>query len=204
MVRHGSIRRIFMKTAGGVIILVSMILYFGCAGPDRDVDIPSGIILGGCPPEESRDSIINPTAGFDGIVLTPGQDLIFQIDEQWPSKWLFWDNLVSKFPSASVKLRIKIDAKGEILERLELACETNPAAGDTIWEAARTWRFQPGGREGELCYIFNASQSEILIDRSRMKPVEGYEQCTLKWGRIHCIYKKNKKYEYKILYGNCE
>jgi len=195
----GLMKRINHILATTIAVMSCAALYFGCAGDDET----ETLIGPGCP-EAVRDTMIIPTAGLEGVTLTPGQELVFQIDKKRTRKPLFWDDLVRRFPDAWVQITVEINCAGDIVRWVDRKYELNRAAFDMIWDAVRTWKFTPCTCEGEMCYIFNTRSSEVIIDRSNMHPVRGKERCPITIGQLHRVYRKDRTYRFTPMYGSCQ
>lgn len=173
--------RLRVLKAIGVFGLV-ICLATGC----EDEPAPTGVpTLQGCP-RPVADTMSVPAPGLAGVVLSPGAELIFQIDGR-RSRALIWDSLRTNFHDAYVDISVEIDLDGNVTQYEILDEEGQPGATDAIWAAVSTWRFQGGCYLGTLRYIFNVSSSEIIIYRSGLRRAPGYENCQINIGRLHNV-----------------
>ncbi len=139
----------------------------------------------GCP-RPVADTVSVPAPGLIGIVLSPGAELVFQIDGR-RSRALIWDSLRTNFHDAYVDINVEIDQQGRVTQYDVLDEEGQPGATEEIWKAVSTWRFQGGCYLGAIRYIFNVSSSEIIIYRSGLRRAPGYENCEINLGRLHDV-----------------
>lgn len=171
-------------TALASLMVATLIVIVG--GGCEDQSAPTGIPSEqGCP-RPVADTVSVPAPGLAGIVLSPGAELVFQIDGR-RSQSLIWDSLRTNFHDAYVDMRVTIDEEGRVIEYELIDEEGQPGATEEIWEAISTWRFSGGCYMGNLRYIFNVSSSEIIIYRAGLRRAPGYEHCEINIGRLHNV-----------------
>ena len=182
--------------------LISIAVFIACEETPIQSPLPTDQ---GCPlPLDSTISV--PAPGMGGIVLTPGPELVFQIDLGNPHhKGLFWDRYRRLFRGANVKIVIEIDEAGDVIRYDPDLSDDDyqPAAFDSVWAAVKTWRYQGGCLQGKICFVFNPSSKRIMIDDSGLNPVPGYEDCRIKRKLLHGVYRKSSQHQFFPVPGRC-
>jgi len=180
------------------LLVLFLALCIGCGEKDK---VPTGPIGEGCPPE-APSKVDIPAAGLQGIVLTPGEQLVFEIDRLRTTNRLLWDNFVRRFPDANIEMAIIISPLGDVVRYTDHDFGRNPAAFDLIWSAVRTWKFKDPCRSGRLRLVFNASASRITIYKGSLDPTPGYEQCPCSTGVLYRIENRDPRYRVTPVYGD--
>ncbi len=178
-----------------IVIMALFTILVGCDSERRD-PLP---LHQGCEPE-NVDSLQLPTAGLSGVILTPGPELVFQIDKPRCQRYLSWDSWVQRYPMAYVTMWVEIDEQGRVVKCVERDYGQWPAAFEALWSSVRTWRYMGRCRSGRLGFAFSASASEIRIDASRMTTAAGYEECRWTLGQLHRVVRNNRQYRFHVRY----
>jgi hypothetical protein len=147
-----------------------------------------------------------PAPGMSGIVLTPGPELVFQINMRHRyHRGLFWDRYRRLFRGTNVKIVVEVDASGDVLRYDVEASDDDyqPAAFDMVWAAVKTWRYEGGCLYGTICFVFNPASKKIMIDDSGLIPVPGYEDCRIRRGLLHGVYRKSSQHQFFPVRGRC-
>lgn len=146
----------------------------------------------GCPTDIIEDTPDLPRPGTKGIRLTTGEDMLFEIDlsKKTDMRPLDWKSL-RQFPRAYVEITVRIDTTGRIARNyVDMDDFGSGAAGDSIWNALRTWRYKLY-KSGLLSFAFNVSENKILIDVRQLTTANRYRKCSVKNKILYYI--SNKK-----------
>jgi hypothetical protein len=182
---------------GAVSVLLAL-PFVGCNpfGSDEIPDVPPDQ---GCPhPELPEPEIVS--AGLHGIVLTPGQKLIFQIDKSRTMHPLFMDKLVRQFGPVDIMITVEINKKGDIVKYTDFDYRGHKAAFDSIWASVKTWKYMGNCLEGELKLTFNTSSLVIYYNDDNLVPVEGFQNCQIERRQLHRVYRRSPEFRFRVRY----
>ena len=176
--RHRSLHLL----ASAMLVGICLALVFpGCGDEERAARLLSDCV--------DRDtSIVDfATAGLNGIKLKVETRCVFQIDMS-TSTPLRWCRFVQRFPTAYVRMKVKIDETGKVVDIFGKKDGGQPAALEQIVRAVKGWKYEGGCLEGAIYMEFNAAMSRLTFDDSRLTIVPGYEHCDISRYRIHRVW----------------
>ena len=163
-------------------------LYLALTGPgcgERDL---GNKLLSDCG-ERDTSRIDLKTAGLEGIKLRVEAWCVFQIDMS-ASTPLRWCRFVQRFPTAYVRMKVKINETGRVIAIFGKKDGGQPAALEQIVKAVKGWKYEGGCLEGDIYMEFNAAMSRLTFDDSRMTIVPGYEHCDIIRNRMHAVWRQ--------------
>jgi len=127
------------------------------------------------------------TSGMHGIKLTVDTRCVFQIDES-SSSMLWWCPFVQRFPRAYVRMKVKIDESGRVASIFDKKDGGDPGALAEIHKAVSGWHWEGGCLVGDLYLEFNAAQSRLNYDDTRLVIAKGFEHCEIiRDKRLHMV-----------------
>lgn len=171
-----STRREAGLLALGIVAVVLLLLY-GCAKTEYYTTQSSSCPVG------RYDTTEVPRPALRRLLLTPGEDLEFQIDihaldEMRPLDWKKMDLLSGDY----VLLDAIIDAEGRV--RTEIIQDIGAArTGELIADAVRTWRYTPY-KSGTLRLEVIVTNSLISVDTTRLVSAASLGECDVRTDQV--------------------
>lgn len=179
VVRRRSLHLMVLAMLVGVCLAL---MFPGCGDEERAARLLSDCV------DQDTSPVDFETAGLYGIRLKVETRCVFQIDMS-TSTHLYWCRFVQRFPTAYVRMKVKIDETGRVIDIYGRRDGGQPVALEQIVRAVRGWSYEGGCLEGDIYMEFNAAMSRLTFDDSRLTIVPGYERCEISRNRMHRVWK---------------
>ncbi|HOP07898.1 MAG TPA: hypothetical protein PLF13_11485 [candidate division Zixibacteria bacterium] len=166
-----------------VVIILGLLLLGGIGCEQKLPETVSS-----CQPEFGSDTTY--TGGLAGIVLTPGGECTFQIDQENSRRFNFrgW---LSTANNQTVEFRIYVDQLA-MVDKVELLNGNDLQNWGSFFEiedfVLSNWKFKDPCYYGWIRYVFDPIGQRVLIDRSGLVEIpSGWEGCDRGIGNLLCF-----------------